>query len=78
MRYDGSIAKAFSEGASTCWSGYYHGILERAFAGLPFRERELAEKSVDLCDDADIRRMTWIAYQCVPVISSVINPRTSP
>jgi hypothetical protein len=59
------VSTAFAKGSSSCWSGYYHGILERAFAGLPFRERELAEKSVDLCDDAGIRRVTWIAYQCV-------------
>lgn len=61
----GDVSKAFAEGSASCWSGYYHGILERAFSGLPFRERELAEKSVDLCDDASIRRVTWIAYQCV-------------
>jgi hypothetical protein len=59
------VSKAFAEGSASCWSGYYHGILERAFQDVPFRERELAEKSVDLCDDASIRRVTWIAYQCV-------------
>lgn len=61
----GEVSKAFAEGSASCWSGYYHGILERAFKGLPFRKRELAEASVGLCDDASIRRVTWIAYQCV-------------
>ncbi len=26
----GSVAEAFNEGGSFCWSGYYHGIVERA------------------------------------------------
>lgn len=61
----GNVSRAFAEGSASCWSGYYHGILERAFAGVPFREREMAEKSVALCADPGIRRVTWIAYQCV-------------
>ena len=63
-RYDGNAAKAFAEGSSSCWSGYYHGILERALTGVTSKE-ELAKVSRDLCDDAEIRRTTFIAYQCV-------------
>ena len=33
-RYDGNIARTFAEGSSICASGYYHGILERAFVGI--------------------------------------------
>jgi hypothetical protein len=29
-RYEGNIAKAFKDGDSFCWSGYYHGVVERA------------------------------------------------
>ena len=30
----GSAAKALSQGAMTCNSGYYHGVIEHAFAGV--------------------------------------------
>ena len=33
-RYEGNVAKTFALGSSTCASGYYHGILERAFVGV--------------------------------------------
>ncbi len=29
-RYKGNIANAFKDGDSFCWSGYYHGVVERA------------------------------------------------
>ena len=32
--YDGNIAKAFIDGNSFCWSGYYHGVVERAVARI--------------------------------------------
>ena len=63
-RYDGNVAKAFSEGDSTCWSGYYHGILEKAFLGAA-STKELAARARQVCDDAGIRKTTWLAYQCV-------------
>jgi hypothetical protein len=63
-RYDGNVARAFSEGSSTCWSGYYHGILERAFTGISSKE-ELSGAARGVCDDALIRRTDWLAYQCV-------------
>src|SRR4029453_2311195 len=31
--YDGSVAKALAHGRSSCWSGYYHGVVERSFVG---------------------------------------------
>src|SRR5207302_4829950 len=34
VRDHGDIPKAFAAGSSICWSGYYHGILERAFYGI--------------------------------------------
>jgi len=63
-REDGNVAKAFSEGDSTCWSGYYHGILEKAFLGAASTS-ELAKRAREVCDDPGIRRTTWLAYQCV-------------
>ena len=32
--YEGNIAKAFLDGDSFCWSGYYHGVVERAIARI--------------------------------------------
>lgn len=63
-RYDGNVARAFAEGSSSCWSGYYHGILERAFFGVSSKD-ELGAVSRGLCDDAQIRQTSWLAYQCV-------------
>jgi hypothetical protein len=33
-RYGGDIARAFKDGDSFCWSGYYHGVVERAVRDL--------------------------------------------
>jgi len=63
-RYDGNVARAFAEGSASCWSGYYHGILSFAFAGVT-DEQKLGAVSRGLCDDAEIRRTTHLAYQCV-------------
>jgi mono/diheme cytochrome c family protein len=62
-RYRGSAGQAFAEGASTCASGYYHGIAERALSEAP--SDELAPVARDLCGSPDIRRTTFLAYQCV-------------
>ncbi|NJK46449.1 MAG: hypothetical protein HC933_21340 [Pleurocapsa sp. SU_196_0] len=65
-RLQDNVAKAFVEGSSSCWSGYYHGIVERAFLKLTsFEPDEVARVSADICDDAEIRATSWIAYQCV-------------
>ena len=63
LRFDGRVGKAFAEGSASCWSGYYHGILERAYSGVD--PEELGPISRDLCSDADVRRTAFIAYQCV-------------
>jgi hypothetical protein len=63
-RLHGDVAQAFALGSATCWSGYYHGILERAFAdiGSPDDAKAVARK---LCDDPDIEKTTFLLYQCV-------------
>ncbi|HEV3408103.1 MAG TPA: cytochrome c [Gaiellaceae bacterium] len=62
-RYDGDVGKAFVQGTAACWSGYYHGVLERAFLGVP--DDELGPAAQKMCEGSDIRRVTFIAYQCV-------------
>jgi cytochrome c553 len=63
QHFDGSVARALSQGRSSCWSGYYHGVVEHAFAGTP--QDELPTKSRTICVGTDIRRTSYIAYQCV-------------
>jgi hypothetical protein len=61
--HDGSVAKALADGRSTCWSGYYHGVVERSFVGST--QAELPKRSREICKDPDIRRTSFLAYQCV-------------
>jgi hypothetical protein len=63
-RYEGNVAKAFSEGSASCASGYYHGILERALIGATTKG-ELTVAVRGLCDDESVRASTYTAYQCV-------------
>jgi cytochrome c553 len=61
--YDGDVGLAFADGSAVCWSGYYHGILERAFAGVS--QDELPAVSRRLCASEAVRSSDFIAYQCV-------------
>jgi mono/diheme cytochrome c family protein len=63
VHFDGGVGKAFAAGSATCWSGYYHGVLERAFADV--EPDQLGAISRDLCADPDVRETAFIAYQCV-------------
>jgi hypothetical protein len=62
-RYDGNVARTFSEGSSMCASGYYHGILERAFVGIT-STKKLGAVARKLCVDVGIRRRSFLDYQC--------------
>ena len=48
-RFKGDVARAFIDGSPVCASGYYHGVLERGFAGV--EDSQLAAKARDLCAD---------------------------
>jgi cytochrome c553 len=62
-RYHDNAAQALAHGSMTCWSGYYHGVVERAFAGVPrARVTAIARR---LCSGAAIRSTYFLAYQCV-------------
>jgi hypothetical protein len=61
--YRGDVGLAFADGSAVCWSGYYHGILERAYAGVS--EEELPAVSRRLCASSQVRSSDFIAYQCV-------------
>jgi hypothetical protein len=62
-RYGRDVAKTFSLGSSACASGYYHGILERAFDGVNTR-RKLVEVARELCVTLETRRRGLFDYQC--------------
>ena len=64
-RYEGNVARTFAEGSSSCFSGYYHGVLERALVGVKTRAApRLGDVARTLCDDPQVRSTRWMAYQC--------------
>ena len=65
-RNEGNVAKTFAEGGSTCWSGYYHGVLVRAFQDVhTFDAARLGKKSRSQRADRQVRRSSWLSYQCL-------------
>ena len=63
-RYDGDVARTFGEGESSCNSGYYHGILERSFAGAT-TELELQTRANEVCLNRQIRLSVWLNFSCL-------------
>jgi hypothetical protein len=64
-RYEGNVARTFAEGSSSCFSGYYHGVLERALVSVKTRDAEqLGNVARGLCDDPQVHVSRWMAYQC--------------
>jgi sulfite dehydrogenase len=61
--FHGNIGQAFVAGRPSCTSGYYHGILERAFLGVP--QGQLGAKARQFCASPIVRKSEFIAYQCV-------------
>jgi hypothetical protein len=65
-RNNGNVARTFAEGSSTCWSGYYHGVLVRAFLDVKsFNADTLGAKSRALCSDQQVGASSWLSYQCL-------------
>lgn len=60
---DGRVDQALAAGRATCWSGYYHGVVEHAFQGTAMDE--LSAKARSICVGEEIRRTGHVAYQCV-------------
>jgi hypothetical protein len=64
-RYEGNVARTFAEGSSTCFSGYYHGVLERALVDVKTRDAtRLGNVARALCDDPRVHSSRWMEYQC--------------
>lgn len=62
-RFKDKVAPAFIAGSAVCASGYYHGIIERAFLGQP--SDKLAVVARQLCSDPQITEQRFLAYQCI-------------
>ena len=62
-RYKDKVAPAFIAGTPVCASGYYHGIIERAFLGQP--TSKLGVVARQMCVDSQITRQTFLLYQCI-------------
>jgi cytochrome c553 len=61
--YHGNVGQAFVAGRPSCTSGYYHGILERAFLGVD--QSKLGSAARKFCASSQVRKSEFIAYQCV-------------
>lgn len=74
-RENGNVATALAQGDSTCWSGFYHGLLERALA--PARSTgELARLIRTICDSTSQGWSTFMRYQCLHGIGHGLMLRT--
>ena len=62
-RYHGNAAEALAHGGMTCNSGYYHGVIERSFSGLP--RSEVVHKARHLCTTPSVTKNDFLLYQCV-------------
>jgi mono/diheme cytochrome c family protein len=61
--FRGNVGLALVHGRASCAAGYYHGVLERAFLGIP--RNLLAARAGALCGDRRILRLQFILYQCI-------------
>ena len=63
LYYKRDPGQALSHGAMTCNSGYYHGVLQVALAGLP--RNVVVKKSQRLCSAPAVNTEEFLLYQCV-------------
>jgi hypothetical protein len=65
-RNHGDIARTFAQGSASCFSGYYHGVLERSLLTVrSYDAVSLGNVVRGLCDGAAMRRTMWLEYQCL-------------
>ena len=62
-RYKDKVAPAFIAGTPVCASGYYHGIIERAFLGQPKGKLDVVARQ--MCTDSKITEQRFLLYQCI-------------
>ena len=65
-RYGGDVARTFAEGSSSCFSGYYHGVLERSLAKVKsYKPAVLGRVVRGLCKELRSRAVAWPGYHCL-------------
>ena len=65
-RNTGDVGKTFAQGSSSCFSGYYHGVLERSLVGVRgYQPDALGAVARDLCSEVEAEASVWLAYQCL-------------
>jgi hypothetical protein len=65
-RYRGNVARTFAEGSASCWSGYYHGALERSLSQVrSYNPDALGAVVRTLCAHRSLRASPWLGDQCV-------------
>src|SRR5215207_9412506 len=60
----GTLAKAYTNGDTFCWSGYYHGVTEEA-VGAMGGERIKSEANLICKELADTKQYSFEHYNCV-------------
>lgn len=63
LRNGRTVGAAIAEGEATCASGFYHGVLEQVFAGVP--AAELRSRATGTCDDAQVRATAFLTQHCL-------------
>jgi len=61
--YKNHAGIALSHGSMTCNSGYYHGVMQQAFAGLP--KPVVVAKAKKICGVPAVNTSDFLLYQCV-------------
>lgn len=65
-RYKGNVGRTFAEGFSACFSGYYHGVLERSLVNVKsYNATALGAVARGLCTDDEIRAVQELEYHCL-------------
>ncbi len=65
-RYRGNVARTFAAGSSSCFSGYYHGVLERSLSQVKsYKPDSLATVARGLCEELRGRAVAWPGYHCL-------------
>ena len=61
--YHGNAGEALANGAMTCNSGYYHGVIELSIAGLP--RSKIVPIARKLCSNPAVTKSSFLLYQCI-------------
>jgi hypothetical protein len=64
VHFHGNVSRALADGSPVCWSGYYHGVLEHALAGVRTKPQFVAAARA-ACASRLVHRTQWVFYQCV-------------